>query len=118
MYNAQFDLRGQQIDNTYTQLLQYDTASGASYTGQGLQLSVSASYTPNSDTASFVLATGVHGSVLSATTSSFAISSSYAIVASTINGTSGSLAPLNQTTASAWLHVIVNGLTFYLPLYH
>jgi len=47
-YNAQFDLRGKRIEDTYTQVVQYDTSSGISYTGQGQQLSLSSSF---SDTA-------------------------------------------------------------------
>ena len=63
-YNSIFDLRGKRIEDTYNQVLQYDTSSGDSYTGQGLQLyltsslasqslsssySISASYAPFTD---------------------------------------------------------------------
>jgi len=78
-YNAQYDLRGKRIEDTYSQLSQYDTASGASYTGQGSSIPFSASYTPNADTSSYSFtasyalnASLISGSALSSSYSSFA----------------------------------------------
>lgn len=42
---------------------------------------------------------------------------SMATTASAINGTSDGNAPINQTTASAWMPVTVDGQTYYIPLY-
>lgn len=46
-YNPQYDLRGKRIEDTYQQVVQYDTGSGNSYNGQGAQLFISASFVPN-----------------------------------------------------------------------
>lgn len=73
-YNSQFDLRGKRIQDTYTQVLQYDTSSGISYTGQGSSVNTSASYALSASYAPS--APSISSSY--ATTSSFAVSASWA----------------------------------------
>ena len=76
-YNAQFDLRGKRIQDTYTQVLQYDSSSGAAYTGQGSSLNISSSF---STTASFASTAAFANNATSASyaPSSPNISASYA----------------------------------------
>jgi len=75
-YNAQFDLRGKKIQDTYSQVLQYDTSSNVSYTGQGSSFNLSSS---NAVTASFAQ-----------------------IAALANNATSASYAPAVPSLSSSW----------------
>jgi hypothetical protein len=83
MYNAQFDLRGKRIQDTYEQVSQYDTSSGTFFTGQGESFKITSSYSVTSsycDTASF----SINGGTQLVTASTYPITASWATNA--ING--------------------------------
>lgn len=80
MYNSTFDLRGKRIDNTYPQVVQYDSASNIPYNGVGNSLAFTSSY---SLTSSFALNGGGSNS------SSYSLTSSYSAQSDTSTITNG-----------------------------
>jgi hypothetical protein len=108
-YQPPFDLRGKKIENTYQQLLQYNTASGLFYNGNGVQQDVSVSYASiaalalTANTASYV------ASCVSASWASQSFSTSYspwadyAFSASWASQSlSASWAPSNAIVSASW----------------
>src|ERR1041385_191211 len=96
-YNVQYDLRGKKIQDTYSQVLQYDTASMIAYLGRGDSVTI------NSTSASF--ATKAYSASLSSHSStcdnaSFANQASNATLASLATFAGSSSYSLNADTAS------------------
>ena len=80
-YNSQFDLRGKKIEDTFTQVLQYNTSSGNSYTGLGEQIFISSSF---SQTASFAMNGGGGGGTSLTSGSYYNITTSYSDTSSVV----------------------------------
>jgi len=54
-YNSQYDLRGKKIQDTYQQILQYDSGSETSYLGKGDSVTINSDSASLADTASYSL---------------------------------------------------------------
>lgn len=102
-YQPPFDLRGKKIENTYQQLLQYNTASGLFYNGTGVQQDVSVSY---ASIAALALTANTASYVASCASASWASQSYYTISASWASQSlSASWAPTGlaqSATSASW----------------
>lgn len=95
-YNSQFDLRGQRIEDTFPQLLQYETSSNLAYDGLGNQTDVTAlsSSFATSASVSSTSSYAVKASIASnANTASFAVTASFAL-----NGGNGGTSLVTAST--------------------
>ena len=82
MYNSQYDLTNQKVEDTYTQLVEYDPVAGIAYDGGGNSLNLSSSYSNTSSYSpwsDYSLSSSFASQSISSSWASASISSSYSV---------------------------------------